>query len=271
MEDNIFSAYDSFTAKFERKKTTDDCYTPEPIMEVVNNYVARRYGRDASRFVRPFFPDKDYKTEAYPDSCTVVDNPPFSILSAIIDHYQASGVPFFLFGPKDSVLQAVHKCAVLCVDSRLTFLNGASININFFTNLEPAGRLRNDPGLRKDLALADFKANPRKATRPHVFHPCALTLCKVLKVARSADAFEIDVTAMKSSRKTYDFANRAFAESYGTKVEQLMTPEQTAAWLKATGETLETLSEDLDGFTFSLDYAADVERYHEDGGLFSNL
>lgn len=243
MEGNIFSAYDAFTAKFERKKTTDDCYTPEPIMEVVNNYVANRYGRDASRFVRPFFPDKDYKTEAYPDGCTVVDNPPFSILSAIIDHYQANGVPFFLFGPKDSVLQAVHKCAVLCLDSRLTFHNGAIININFFTNLEPAGRLRNDPGLRRKLLEANTgRPTPRKATRPHVFHPCALTLGKVLKVAKSSEAWEIDTTALKSNRKTYDFANRAFAESYGTKVEQLMTPEQTAAWLKATGETLETLS-----------------------------
>ena len=93
-----------------------------------------------------------------------------------------------------------------------------------------------------------------------------------MKVAGSADAWEIDVTALSSSRKTFDFANRAFAESYGTKVEHLMTPEQTAAWLKVTGETLEKLSADLDDdFTFSLDYAADVERYHEAGGLFSNL
>lgn len=184
MEGNIFSNYEAFTAKFERKKTTDDCYTPETVMEVVNNYVASRYGRDASRFVRPFYPDKDYKTEEYPDGCTVVDNPPFSILSSIIDYYQANGVPFFLFGPKDSVLQAVHKCAVLCLDSTMTFHNGANININFFTNLEPAGRLRNDPGFRKELAAANLKAIQRKVRRPHVFHPCALTLGKVLKVAK---------------------------------------------------------------------------------------
>ena len=47
----------------------------------------------------PFYPGGDYEREEYPQGCTVVDNPPFSILSKIVKHYQERGVGFFLFAP----------------------------------------------------------------------------------------------------------------------------------------------------------------------------
>ncbi len=34
-----FIDYDGFVEKFKPKKTTDDCYTPPEVMEVVNSYV----------------------------------------------------------------------------------------------------------------------------------------------------------------------------------------------------------------------------------------
>ena len=73
--------YDGFVEKFKPKKTTDDCYTPEPVYNAVRDWVVEEYGLDASKFVRPFYPNGDYENYDYPDDCVVVDNPPFSILA----------------------------------------------------------------------------------------------------------------------------------------------------------------------------------------------
>lgn len=58
--------YEEFVDKFKPKLTTDDCYTPPSIMEIVNDYVVNRYGVDKSSFVRPFWPGGDYKAFDYP-------------------------------------------------------------------------------------------------------------------------------------------------------------------------------------------------------------
>lgn len=51
--------YQEFLQKFEAKKTTDDCYTPTNIYEVIANYVAEHYGVPKKDFMRPFVPDGD--------------------------------------------------------------------------------------------------------------------------------------------------------------------------------------------------------------------
>lgn len=42
----VFDEYAEFLQKFERKKTTDDCYTPENIYGAVLYWASRRYGFD---------------------------------------------------------------------------------------------------------------------------------------------------------------------------------------------------------------------------------
>lgn len=42
----VFDEYAEFLQKFERKKTTDDCYTPENIYGAVLDWASRRYGFD---------------------------------------------------------------------------------------------------------------------------------------------------------------------------------------------------------------------------------
>ena len=79
--------YDAFVEKFKAKKTTDDCYTPQNIYDVVARWVVNEYGVDPAGFVRPFWPGGDYQNTEYPDGCTVVDNPPFSIRAQILDWY----------------------------------------------------------------------------------------------------------------------------------------------------------------------------------------
>lgn len=100
--------YKAFTDKFVPAKTTDDCYTPPLVYEAVADWVAREYGLDADKFVRPFYPGGDFEREEYPDGCVVVDNPPFSILSRICRFYVDKGIRFFLFAPTLTLFSGKH-------------------------------------------------------------------------------------------------------------------------------------------------------------------
>ena len=88
--------YDKFVAKFEPKRTTDDCYTPPLVFSAIRDWVCQRYDIDPGCIVRPFFPGGDFVNYDYPDGCLVLDNPPFSILSDICKFYLSSGIRFFL-------------------------------------------------------------------------------------------------------------------------------------------------------------------------------
>lgn len=57
--------YNDFLEKFEVKKTTDDCYTPDNIYEAVANWVAEEYGVSRSEMKRPFYPGGDYQRFKY--------------------------------------------------------------------------------------------------------------------------------------------------------------------------------------------------------------
>lgn len=96
---DVDAGYQAFVDKFKPKKTTDDCYTPEPVYKAVLDWVVNEYGIDPNNIVRPFWPGGDYLREEYPEGCTVVDNPPFSIVTKICRDYMAAGVKFFLFAP----------------------------------------------------------------------------------------------------------------------------------------------------------------------------
>ena len=57
--------YNEFLDKFEPKKTTDDCYTPDLVYNTVADWVAKEYGLDRADFVRPFYPGGDYVKYRY--------------------------------------------------------------------------------------------------------------------------------------------------------------------------------------------------------------
>ena len=46
--------YEAFVDKFKPKLTTDDCYTPPEVYEVVKNWACAKYGIDPAKIVRPF-------------------------------------------------------------------------------------------------------------------------------------------------------------------------------------------------------------------------
>ena len=134
--------YRAFVEKFVPKKTTDDCYTPQQIYDVIADYVVERYGIDRDSIVRPFWPGGDYQREEYAEGCVVLDNPPFSILSQIIAFYMAHGVRFFLFAPTLTCFAGrgnFKDCNHIVCHTHITYENGAKVNTSFVTNLDTDG------------------------------------------------------------------------------------------------------------------------------------
>lgn len=157
-----FEDYDGFVEKFKPKKTTDDCYTPEAVYQAVLDWCVEEYGIDRGKIIRPFYPGGDYEACDYPDGYTVVDNPPFSILSKIISFYLDSGVKFFLFAPALTVFSSQHKqvCSI-CAFCRIIYENGANVKTSFITNMETAG-VRSAPELNRRINESCKKGNAKQ-------------------------------------------------------------------------------------------------------------
>ena len=152
-----FEDYDGFVEKFKPKLTTDDCYTPPEVYEVVLEWIKERIsplvGMDV---VRPFYPGGDYENFDYPDNCVVVDNPPFSILSKIIRFYNERGIKYFLFAPAltqfgTNITEDTHVVA----HCEIRYHNGAVVRTGFRTNL-----LNGDP---KIIVAGDLYQRVKKA------------------------------------------------------------------------------------------------------------
>ena len=128
--------YSAFVEKFKPKLTTDDCYTPQNIYEVIRDWALEHYGLQGAPVIRPFYPGGDYEHETYPDGCVVIDNPPFSILSQICRFYAERGIRFFLFAPALTLFSiAAGTCNYLPMSCRITYENGADVRTSFVTNL----------------------------------------------------------------------------------------------------------------------------------------
>ena len=165
MDKAKFEDYEGFTEKFKPKKTTDDCYTPPAVMEVVNDYVSKRWGLDPLKFVRPFWPGGDYESFDYPEGCIVVDNPPFSIHSKIRKFYTERGIPFFLFAPLLICLSGRDCESIdhILPNADITYENGAVVKSAFVTNLCSDYVLETEPELGERLTAACATASKKKA------------------------------------------------------------------------------------------------------------
>lgn len=130
--------YEEFVAKFKKNapKTTDDCYTPQPVYEVVKEYALKLAGltEETCTPVRPFYPGGDYRNYDYPADAYVIDNPPFSILSEIRRWYIAHGIKYFLFAPALMCISPKIDDTIICAFSDIIFSNGATVKISFVTN-----------------------------------------------------------------------------------------------------------------------------------------
>jgi hypothetical protein len=160
---DIDDNYREFVNKFKPKKTTDDCYTPDNVFEAVKNWCIVEYGLDAEKILRPFWPGGDYERMEYPDGCTVIDNPPFSILTQICRKYLQEGIRFFLFAPTLTNFSIGGGAPGVChiiTDSDITYENGAVVNTSFVTNLDE-NLIRTAPTLHAAIERED-KINRQK-------------------------------------------------------------------------------------------------------------
>ena len=191
----LFEDYDGFVEKFKPKKTTDDCFTPPEIMEVVNGYVAERWGLDPSTFARPFWPGGDYESFDYPEGCVVVDNPPFSCLTKIQEFYLSRGIRFFLFAPSLTCMsnkRCMEVDHIVC-GSNITYENGAVVRTGFVTNLDTEYVLEADPALGKAIndANAARLAKVKKTVPKYVYPDAVLTSARAQWLAAHGTPFRV--------------------------------------------------------------------------------
>ena len=174
----IGETYDMFVSKFEAKKTTDDCYTPENIYNAVRDWVCNKYSVDKDKIVRPFYPGGDYQNFNYPADCVVVDNPPFSIYSQILRWYEAHNVRFFLFAPSLTLISCfskTRKTTFIATGVSVIYANGANVGTSFATNLDDSSvALKSEPELFKILDLENKKNRKDKKKVRKIKHPEAV-------------------------------------------------------------------------------------------------
>lgn len=182
--------YYEFISKFEERHTTDDCYTPPAIYDVVADWVAKEYNLNPDNFVRPFVPNGDYQAFEYAPDAVVVDNPPFSILSKIVDFYTKNKIAFFLFCPGLTALGYTrYQVCVVGVGYQIVYDNGARVNTSFCTNLDVRAA-RTAPELYSKLR--DVQKQPRASVKPTKYvYPAEVMTSSMLNrlSARGVDFF----------------------------------------------------------------------------------
>lgn len=154
--------YDEFVEKFKDKKTTDDCYTPKPVFDVILNYLKEKGKiRDGQTIIRPFFPGNDYQAVNYPPGCVVVDNPPFSIFTEIVRFYAKRNIPFFLFGPHLTLFgPRVQGVTYIVTGADIVYENGAKVKTSFVSNLFGSTLAFSDATLLDNLEALNVNPNP---------------------------------------------------------------------------------------------------------------
>lgn len=186
--------YFNWLSKFETKKTTDDCFTPPQVYDVVLDYVDKHVmGLDGKKVVRPFYPNGDYQVDAdnYDENTIVIDNPPFSILTKICDFYLAKGIKFFLFAPAMTVFSGMRKnnYTAIIAPASITYANGAVVNTAFVTNMLGDVRAMTAPKLYQ--ALDEIEKAKVVNFPKYQYPPNVLMVNDLNKLCKAGIEFEI--------------------------------------------------------------------------------
>ena len=200
-----FNDYEGFVDKFKPKKTTDDCYTPPKVYEVVRQWVNDNIvPLDGVEIVRPFYPGGDYRSFDYPAGCIVLDNPPFSILSAICKFYQERGIRYFLFAPTLTAGSArlTQNHTVIITGATIIYDNGAKVATSFVTNISKEYGIIVSGNLTSQLNSLHVLKNRKKYNVPH----CAVTAARLSSLAKKGIDFNIPKESCKwiSRLKNFD-------------------------------------------------------------------
>lgn len=177
---NLFTDYDAFLDKFEEKKTTDDCYTPKEVMEVIINYVNEKHDLNGKKIIRPFYPGGDFESIDYSEDMVVIDNPPFSIITKICKYYLKRGIKFFLFCPHLTAFSSDIDCTHIIASADITYENGATIKTAFVSNMFGDFKIIGDSELHQKFKeiQARNKANLPKYEYPdHIITVSKVAYC----------------------------------------------------------------------------------------------
>lgn len=184
--------YQEFLQKFELKKTTDDCYTPQLVYDAVADYVAVKYGLEKKNFLRPFYPGGDYQKEKYKPTDVIVDNPPFSIISEILKFYNDNNIKFFLFAPHLTVFSSSAFASCVICGVTVTYENKANVATSFITNLENCA-FRSSPTLFRKIKEANDEnlRQQRKELLKYSYPLSVITSNMLTAYARYGIDFEV--------------------------------------------------------------------------------
>ena len=188
--------YEEFVEKFKPKKTTDDCYTPQPVYDAIKAWACDKYNIDPNSIVRPFWPGGDYEHFDYPDGCTVLDNPPFSILSKICEFYLDRGIPFFLFAPSLTAFSGravVMRMNHLICGAEIEYENGAVVRTSFVTSYGGDIIAQTAPDLTRKVNDAVYKLrSEKKRSLPKYDYPNnVITAAIMQRYAKYGVNFEV--------------------------------------------------------------------------------
>ncbi len=194
--DAVFRDYESFVRKFtDRPKTTDDCYTPQPVYDAIVSWVDREVTPLEGRTIlRPFYPGGDYEAVDYRPGDIVIDNPPFSILAKIRRFYASVGVDYFLFAPALTLFSVAPAQAetFIVAAANIKYQNGAIVKTSFVTNCYP-GDIR--IAISGDLCkVIDSAQPPSGPSLPKYQYPDTVVTSALLnKIAERGCSLEIPV------------------------------------------------------------------------------
>lgn len=182
--------YEEFVDKFKPKLTTDDCYTPKEVYDVVLDFVKENCKIEGLEILRPFYPGGDYENFDYPENSVVVDNPPFSIISKIIRFYNERGIKYFLFAPHLTLFGSNQDYTCIIAEAMVIYENGAKVKTAFVSNLFGDKKIIGSPELYQRLkAINDEK----KADRPCYQYPHnVVTVSSFSKIVAYGIYIEID-------------------------------------------------------------------------------
>ena len=234
--EDVRNDYEGFTEKFKLKKTTDDCYTPPAIYEAIKEWACEHYGIDRQKIVRPFYPGGDYETYEYKDGAIVLDNPPFSILSKIIDFYLRRNIHFFLFAPELTLFNSMkrEKVNAVVADAKIVYENGAAVKTGFITTLGDYA-IEGSGELNRKIKEAMKEIESDKVRKPKYKYPKEVLMVNdVAKLVNKGISIKIERKGISFTRRL-DSQKIKGKSMYGSGF--LLSKEETAKVETAKVET----------------------------------
>lgn len=210
--------YEEFVERFKPKKTTDDCYTPPDVYEIIKAYALEKNGWQGRPVVRPFYPGGDFENFKYPTNCVVIDNPPFSILSKIVNWYNEKGIDYFLFAPALTTLN-LNAPSHIIPNCSIVYENGAVVRTAFVSS--KGALLETSADLTERIKnYYEVQRGKKKQKRKNIYPDTFITSARLIGLARHGVDLKVDNAERVNTLYTADGTRvKVFGSGYKTAVD----------------------------------------------------